>query len=303
MVLPVRYLWEQLDGPQVSGLSDALFEYWKSVFDDKLEYFNNISVATATDIHLTLLGLLAGLVRPTISEADTDFFYFTEYPEHPFQHGFSDLEHPEQGGGKLSRLDSGISSHNVSLDGEHYRALLRAWINGEGDIGSLQLLDDMCNELSKLDLGNVTPFYQFYFMEQGPDLPADRAPGDVYIDMRGINSWNNPTHIYAVIQGIANTAYAPQPRIFVSIGASGQVSKPLITPESGTYEEPQEITIRVSNPQDADIYYTTDGSEPTTESTLYTGPFTVSENCVVKAIGVATYYGDSVVARAAYTIE
>lgn len=302
MILPVRYLWEQLDGPQVSALSDALFEYWKSIFDIKLDYFNNISVDTASDVHLTLLGLLAGLVRPTITEADSDFFYFTEYAESDFDHGFSDLEDPTVGG-KFSRVDSGIGMHNVSLDGEHYRALLRAWINGEGDIGSLMLLDDMCAELTKLDLGDVEPFYQFDFMEQGPDLPSDRAPGDVYIDMRSADNWHNPLHVYAVIQGVANSAYAPQPRIFVSIGASGRVSTPLITPESGTYDTPQEVTIRVSNPQDADIYYTTDGSDPTTESTLYTGPFTVSESCTIKAIGVATYYGDSIVARAAYTIE
>lgn len=301
MVLPVRYLWEQLDGPQVSALSDGLFEYWKTIFDNKLEYFNNISVDTASDIHLTLLGLLSGLVRPTISEADSDFFYFTEYAESDFKHGFGDLENPDIGG-RFSRTDSGITTHNVSLDGEHYRALLKAWVSGEGDIGSLQLLDDICNELTKLDLGDVTPFYQFDFME-GDHIPNDRAPGDVFIDMRSAENWHNPLHIYAVLQGIANSAYAPQPRLFVSIGASGRVSTPLITPDSGTYTGSVEVTIRVANPQDADIYYTTDGSDPTTESTLYTGPFTITEGCQIKAIGVAPYYGDSIIGRAAYTIE
>ena len=81
MILPIRYMWEQLDGPQVSALSNALFEYWKSVFDVKLDYFNNISVNTASDIHLTLLGLLSGLIRPNISEPDREYFYFTEHPE------------------------------------------------------------------------------------------------------------------------------------------------------------------------------------------------------------------------------
>lgn len=301
MVLPVRYLWEQLDGPQVSALSDALFEYWKAVFDDKLEYFNNISVDTASDIHLTLLGLLADLVRPNISEIDTDFFYFTEYSESEFSHGFSDLEDLSKGG-KFGRLDTGISIHNMSLDGEHYRALLRAWISGDGDIGSLQLLDDMCNELTKLDLGNITPFYQFVFMS-GNDIPADRAPGDVYIDMRSAENWNNPLHIYSVIQGIANSAYAPQPRIFVSIGTSGRVSTPLITPEAGSYESSVEVTIRVSNPADATIHYTTDGSDPAEDSPVYTDPFTITESCTVKAMGVAPYYGESIISRAAYTIE
>ena len=302
MILPVRYLWEQLDGPQVSAVSNALFEYWKSIFDDKLEYFNNISVDTASDIHLTLLGLLSGLVRPVIQEPDRDFFYFTEFAENPTTHGFSDLADLTVGG-KFSKLDSSSNIHNTSLNEEHYRALLRAWVNGEGDIGSLQLLDDICNELTKLDLGDITPFYQFEFME-GDDIPVDRAPGDVYIDMRSSSNWNNPLHIYAVIQGIANSAYAPQPRIFISIGVSGQVSPPVISPESGSYDEPITVSIQVANPTDAQIYYTTDGSDPTPETgTLYTDPFTVSESCVVKAIGVAPYYGNSNITRATYAIE
>lgn len=301
MILPVRYLWEQLDGPQVSALSDALFEYWKAVFDEKLEYFNNISVETATDIHLTLLGLLSGLVRPVIMEPAGDFFYFTEFDEHPMDHGFSDLEDPTVGG-KFCPIDKGSTIHNTSLDAEHYRALLRAWVNGQGDIGSLMLLDDMCNELTKLDLGDVTPFYEFMFME-GPNIPSDRAPGDVYIDMRSAQNWNNPLHVYAVIQGIANTAYAPQPRMFISIGTSGQVSPPAPSPAPGTYTGSVEVTLRVSIPSDAQIYYTLDGSTPTEESTLYTGPITITESCIISAIGIAPYYGNSNIMRAAYTIE
>lgn len=302
MILPVRYLWEQLDGPQVSALSDALFEYWKAVFDNKLEYFNNISVNTASDIHLTLLGLLSGLVRPNITEPDREYFYFTEFPENPTEHGFSDLENLAVGG-RLSKLDEGTGTHNTSLDAEHYRALLKAWIDGEGDIGSLMLLDDICNELTKIDLGNTPPFYQFIFMEQGPDLPTDRAPGDVYVDMRSAQSWSNPLHIYAVLQGIADSAYAPQPRLFISLGISGQVSPPVISPGSGSYEGPIEVTISVANPQDAEIYYTLDGSDPTIESTRYTGPITISGSCTLKAMGVAPYYGNSNITRAMYAIE
>lgn len=302
MILPIRYMWEQLNGPQVSALSNALFDYWKSIFDTKLDYFNNISVNTASDIHLTLLGLLSGLVRPTISEPDREYFYFTEQADHNFIHGFSDLADP-QTGGKLTKLDTGGGIHNVSLDAEHYRALLRAWTEGEGDIGSLELLDDICNELSKLDVGyDVTPFYEFVFME-GDNIPSDRAPGDVYLDMGNAKDWNNPLHVYAVIQGIANSAYAPQPRLFVSIGFSGRVTTPVVSLPSGTYTGPQTVELSVHSPDDAVIYYTLDGSDPTTDSTVYEGPITISESCVLKAMGVAPYYGDSEVVRAIYTIE
>ena len=303
MILPVRYLWQQLNGPQITGICDAIEEYWKSIFDDKLNYINNISVETANDSHLTLLGLLSGLIRPNIAEPDKDFFYFTEFAENPVDHGFSDLENLSVGG-RFSKLSAGDNRHNVSLNTEHYRALLRAWNNGEGEIGSLELLDDICYELTKLDLGPDTqPFYNFYFMF-GDDIPEDRAPGDVYLDMGSMASWNNPLHIYAVLNGVANSVYAPQPRIFISIGASGRVAMPHITPEAGVYTEPIEVTMTVSNPQQGvSIYYTLDGTDPTEESTLYEGPFTISETCILKAIGMATSYGPSVINTVAYTIE
>lgn len=302
MILPIRYMWEQLNGPQASALSNALFEYWKNVFDEKLDYINTISVKTANDAHLTFLGILAGLVRPTIAEPSSDFFYFTDHAEHGFYHGFSDLDDP-QSGGRFAKLDSASTMHNASLNEEYYRALLKAWIQGDGDIGGLALLDDMCYELAKLDMGaDVTPFYEFSFME-GDDIPIDRAPGDVYIDMGQASDWANPVQIYAVVQGIGDTVYAPQPRLFVSIGLSGRVSTPSVSLDSGTYTGTQTVTITVSVPPTATIYYTLDGSTPTPDSPVYTGPLTIDHSCVLSVYAVANSYGDSNMVRKTYIIE
>lgn len=49
----------------------------------------------------------------------------------------------------------------------------------------------------------------------------------------------------------------------------------------------------------ASIYYTTDGTEPTTSSTKYGGVFTVTENSTVKAIAVKSGCSNSAVAQAA----
>ena len=59
------------------------------------------------------------------------------------------------------------------------------------------------------------------------------------------------------------------------------VTKPTISPNGGTFTEAQEVTI---TSEGNSIYYTLDGTDPTNESTSYTAPFTVSENCTVKAI-------------------
>lgn len=301
MILPVRYMWEQLNGPQVSALSDALFSYWKSIFDDKLNYINTISVETASDAHLTLLGLLAGLVRPTIEEISSDSFYFTEHAEQNFYHGFSETE-DRAVGGKFSKLSGKTNMHNASLNEEYYRALLRAWVNGEGDVGSLMLLDDMCAELTKLDLGDIEPFYKFSFME-GDDIPEDRAPGDVYIDMKQAADWASPLQVYSVIQGIGDSAYAPQPRLFISIGLSGRVSTPHLSLPTGTYTGPQTCEVTVSIPSDATIHYTLDGTSPTEESPVYTEPLTISESCILSVIAMAPNFGNSNEVRHSYIIE
>ena len=78
------------------------------------------------------------------------------------------------------------------------------------------------------------------------------------------------------------------------------VPAPAITPISGTYYGAQTVSISASN--DATIYYTTDGTTPTVNSTEYTEPFTVDATTTVKAIAVS---GEivSAVATSAYTIN
>ena len=62
------------------------------------------------------------------------------------------------------------------------------------------------------------------------------------------------------------------------------VTPPTITPNGGSFVGSQQVTI---SHDDADaIYYTTNGAEPTTSSTLYTAPFTITETTTVKAIAV-----------------
>jgi len=53
----------------------------------------------------------------------------------------------------------------------------------------------------------------------------------------------------------------------------------------------------------AAIYYTTDGSTPTTGSNLYSGPITIPANETINAIATATGYAQSLVGSAAYVIN
>ena len=75
---------------------------------------------------------------------------------------------------------------------------------------------------------------------------------------------------------------------------------PVITPDGGSYAEAQTVTITADS-ADAAIYYTLDGSDPL-NGTLYTGPFTLEQSAVVRAVAVR---GNSVSAetRVEFTIE
>ncbi len=77
---------------------------------------------------------------------------------------------------------------------------------------------------------------------------------------------------------------------------------PTFSPKAGPYTSPQSVVISDTT-ANSTIYYTTNGSAPTTSSTPYTGPIAVSATETIKAIAKATNYTNSAVATAAYTIN
>ncbi len=76
---------------------------------------------------------------------------------------------------------------------------------------------------------------------------------------------------------------------------------PVFSPAAGTYTTAQSVTISDATPG-ATIYYTTNGTTPTTSSTVYTGPITVSTTTTVQAIAAAAGFANSAVGSATYTI-
>jgi hypothetical protein len=77
---------------------------------------------------------------------------------------------------------------------------------------------------------------------------------------------------------------------------------PTFSPGSGTYTTTQSVTIKDSTPN-ASIYYTTDGSTPSTGSTLYSGPIKVATSQTIQAVALAPGFSQSDVGLASYTIN
>ncbi len=81
-------------------------------------------------------------------------------------------------------------------------------------------------------------------------------------------------------------------------------SAPVFSPEEGTYNEVQEITI--TSETGGDIYYTTDGTDPTAETgTKYEQPVLLQTegNIEIRAIAVNSNGIPSIVSSASYIIE
>jgi len=90
--------------------------------------------------------------------------------------------------------------------------------------------------------------------------------------------------------------------IEITQGTGSQVAMPTFLPAAGTYLAAQAVTISDTT-AGAVIYYTTDGSTPSTSSTLYNGTaITVSSTTTVKATATASGMINSAIATATYTI-
>lgn len=75
---------------------------------------------------------------------------------------------------------------------------------------------------------------------------------------------------------------------------------PVINPNGGTFSKSQTVTLSTTTAS-ADIYYTLNGSTPSTSSTLYAGPITINSTATLKAIASATGYLQSAVTSATFS--
>lgn len=90
-------------------------------------------------------------------------------------------------------------------------------------------------------------------------------------------------------------------RTFTIKNIKAQVKTPSITPNGGEYTSDKLQVTMTCATEGATIYYTTDGTQPTTGSSRYQGAFEVTIPATVKAIAVKSGMADSEVASVSYT--
>ena len=77
--------------------------------------------------------------------------------------------------------------------------------------------------------------------------------------------------------------------------------KPNITPASCSFSD--SLVISIEAEKGATVYYTIDGKDPSLNSSVYTGPFTINENATVKAFAVINDLVPSVVVSEVFVKE
>lgn len=128
----------------------------------------------------------------------------------------------------------------------------------------------------------------------------------VYKNYYKNNNWVTSAFIIA----LSNTEVQPylfnQKRINIEIigdkpRPSLKCSQPIATPTSSSVASGTNVTLSTQT-ENANIYYTLDGSTPDSNSTLYTVPITITENTTIKAIAIKDGLDDSDILTSIYTI-
>ena len=88
----------------------------------------------------------------------------------------------------------------------------------------------------------------------------------------------------------------------VRVDYTPAAAAPTISPNGGTFTGSTNVGLSTTN-SGATIYYTTNGADPTTSSSQYSVPFTLSTNATVKALAVKSGMADSDISSAAFTIK
>ena len=131
----------------------------------------------------------------------------------------------------------------------------------------------------------------FYVSPQTAGLAPGKYTTNVLVEM-----WSNGVD-GTPVQG--SPLHVPVTFVVYPVGT---VAAPTFTPTGGTFNSEQLVTIACAT-AGATIRYTTDGSDPTVSSALYSVPVNVSASGTLKARAFKTNWTGSAVAQAAFTIS
>lgn len=164
---------------------------------------------------------------------------------------------------------------------------------GDTKIGAPYIVRDTMvgyNSIQNVGFGIKIPKGQSVTLTLKGDIPLTNAKTPIYYyftSFIGAYTSSGTRASVSMVGSVGNSVLIvkdAQPAI--------TVATPVFSPAGNTYISPQTVTISTST-AGAVIYYTTDGSTPTTSSLVYSAPLTVSKTTTLKAIAVKSGYTNS----------
>lgn len=186
MLRPLRFLWRQFNGPQVSAICTAVFRYMQKQFNETIDYFRHFSITTATGDHLTLIGACMGVVRPLVPVFNEELFLFTrDYGENS-ERGFADLENRAVGG-IFTDLEDDVRRTRYLCPTEMYRKILLGALHSQARIQSLTCIDTIISDVwDSLHPNEPSPVtFRFYDVGETPN----RTSGDIDVSIGTMAQW------------------------------------------------------------------------------------------------------------------
>ena len=180
----------------------------------------------------------------------------------------------------LETATNGFYMKNVSLSSNQY-------LNNASSTG--------------VSLGSKSSIWAFNFQTDNTVVIQNKSNSDRFL---GYTSTTSHAYKAYATSNLSSSNYPHAVKVYqlVAEGSNPTVATPTFSPAEGTYTEAQNVTISCTT-EDVTIYYTLDGSAPTTSSSVYSTALNITETTTVKAMAVKSNYNNSAVATATYTIN
>ena len=240
MLFPFKWLWQQLDGPQITGIKEGLYEWIYKQLEPTLTYLNGVSLDTANSDHLNMIGALMGIPRPIITvSTEQEFIYVSLKPEGGASEGTEDFPNPAEDGkyyfpsedtpfskglgdevdtalgGKFAGLNA-LGTQVTELDEVTYRGLLKTIANSEAeDFNSLKMIDDIIYYLAQALKVDEWENYSIEIVtDPESTIYTNLTYGDIGCSIGSVTKWIDVLSVEAIFNSLQESIWDPTPVVF-----------------------------------------------------------------------------------------